>query len=199
MTMKATANRFQTAVARKRGLPLGRRAMVTVLAWIISALQPADADQAQARPPLSKWLVGTWLLESFTSTDDNGVVTDAMGPGAMGYISYGADGWMSVQLARPGRALFAVPDMDGGTVEQTVEAARSYFAYAGPYVVDEEDRIVYHNLLISLMPNWVGSEQKRYVKTEGDDVLILSGDPVLIGGKTQITQLRWRRREAVLQ
>ncbi|MBK1715755.1 hypothetical protein CKO43_23685 [Rubrivivax gelatinosus] len=196
MTMKAIANRIQAAVVGKQGLRLSRRSMMTGLACIISALLPVAAAQAQTQAPLSKWLVGTWLLESFTSTDDKGVVTDAMGPGAQGYLSYSSDGWMSVQLARAGRKPFAVPDMDGGTTEQTVEAARTYFAYAGWYAVDEQNHIVYHNLLFSLMPNWVGSKQKRYVRTEGDDTLVLSGDPVLIGGKVQVTQLRWRRRAA---
>jgi hypothetical protein len=145
---------------------------------------------------LSAWLVGTWTLESFTSTDDKGVETDAMGAGATGYLSYSADGWMSVQLMRADRKPFQVPDMDGGTVEQTVDAARSYFAYAGPYAVDEAACVVYHNLLFSLMPNWVGGKQKRYVRKLGNGELELSGDPALIAGKMQTNRLRWRRRAA---
>jgi len=179
--------------------PLNRRAVLAGLGCVVSAaLLPAGVAKAGAAPAksLPDWLVGTWMLEAFTSTDDKGVVTDAMGPGATGYLSYSADGWMSVQLSRPGRKPFAVPDMDGGTPEQTIEAARTYFAYSGPYTVDEANRIVFHHLVFSLMPNWVGSNQKRYIKTEGDEVLELSGDPILIGGKTQVTRLRWRRFRA---
>lgn len=192
--MSFIANHLQKIFRPQHAVCLDRRSSMTGLACIISALLPMGAAQAQSNPPLSKWLVGTWELVSFTSTDDKGVVTDAMGPGAKGYLSYSLDGWMSVQLTRAGRKPFAVPDLDGGTPEQTIEAARSYFAYSGPYSVDEANRIVYHHLHYSLMPNWVGSKQKRYVKTEGDDVLELSGDPVLIGGKTQVTRLRWHRR-----
>lgn len=174
-----------------------RRSLVAGLGGgILLAAAPLGGALAGEKKTLKDWLVGTWVLESFTSTDEKGVVSDAMGPGALGYIAYGADGWMSVQLMAAGRKPFAVPDLNGGTVEQTIDAARSYFAYAGPYDVDEANRIVYHNLKFSLMPNWVGGRQKRYAKTEGDDTLELSGDPVLIGGKTQVTRLRWNRRKA---
>lgn len=160
----------------------------------------ATAAAAGAKTPGGKtfreWLIGTWMMESFTSTDGEGVVTDAMGAGALGVIGYSADGWMSVQIMRPGRKPYAVPDLDGGTPEQTIEAARSFFAYAGPFDVDEEKGIVYHNLQFSMMPNWQGGRQKRYITVVADDVLELSGDPVLINGKTQTTRLRWKRRKA---
>jgi hypothetical protein len=173
-----------------------RRTMLAGLSCAVGAtlLSPGSTQaQTDTNKSLANWLIGTWMLESFSSSDEHGVVTDAMGPGATGYLSYSQDGWMSVQLSRPGRKPFAVPDMDGGTPEQTIEAARSYFSYAGPFSVDETNRIVYHHLVLSLMPNWVGSKQKRYVKQDGNDILELSGDPVLIGGKTQITRLRWHR------
>lgn len=135
-------------------------------------------------------------MESFTTTDATGVVGDAMGPGARGCISYAADGWMSVQIMRRDRQPYAVPDLDGGTPEQTIAAAQSYFAYAGPFDVDEDQAVVYHHLHYSMLPNWQGECQKRYIASDGDNVLELSGDPVLINGKTQITRLRWKRRKA---
>ena len=162
----------------------------------VAGALPDNSLAATLPESLSAWLVGTWTLESFTSTDDRGVTTDAMGAGATGYLSYSADGWMSVQLMRAGRKPFRVSDMDGGTLEQTVDAARSYFAYAGPYTVDETASVVYHNLVFSLMPNWVGGKQKRYARKLGNDELELSGDPVLIAGKMQTNRLRWRRRAA---
>jgi hypothetical protein len=154
----------------------------------------AAGAKAPGGKTFREWLIGTWMMESFTSTDDKGEVTDAMGAGALGVIGYSADGWMSVQIMRPGRKPYALPDLDGGTPEQTIEAARSFFAYAGPFDVDEENGIVYHNLQFSMMPNWQGGRQKRYIKAIAEDVLELSGDPVLINGKTQTTRLRWKRR-----
>ena len=145
------------------------------------------------------WLVGTWMLDTFKATDEEGQVIDVMGEGATGFICYSADGFMSVQIIRADRPRYDIPDMEGGTTEQTVAAARGLFAYAGNYTVDEENAIVYHHLEFNLIPNWVGSVQKRYITKESDNVLILGADPVKFGpgGKKRVTSLRWVRRESL--
>lgn len=142
---------------------------------------------------LAKWLIGTWKLESFTSEDDEGNITEAMGEGATGFLCYSIDGWVSVQIMKPGRPKFDISDVDGGTTEQTLAAARGFFTYGGTFTVDEERALVYHHLEFSLIPNWIGSRQKRYINIKGEDILELSGDSVLIGGKMQVTKLRWRK------
>jgi len=145
----------------------------------------------------SEWLKGTWRLESFTATDEEGAVIDVMGAGAAGFICYSDDGWMSVQIIKPDRMRYDIPDVEGGTDEQTLSAARGLFAYAGRYTVDEENAVVYHHLEFSLIPNWIGSTQKRYITRDGDGVLILSADPVRMGpgGKKRRSRLCWRRAD----
>lgn len=141
----------------------------------------------------SEWLKGTWMLDSFTATDEEGEIIDVMGAGASGFICYSDDGWMSVQIVKPNRMRYDIPDVEGGTDEQTLSAARGLFAYAGKYTVDEENAVVYHHLEFSLIPNWIGSKQKRYITQESDTVLILSADPVRMGpgGKKRKSRLRW--------
>ena len=143
----------------------------------------------------SDWLKGTCKLDSFTATDEDGVAIDVMGAGATGFICYSDDGWVSVQIVKAERMRYSIPDVEGGTTEETLSAARGLFAYAGKYTVDEENAIVYHNLEFSLIPNWVGSKQKRYITRESDNVLVLSADPVRIGadGKKRKSRLRWVR------
>jgi hypothetical protein len=144
-----------------------------------------------------EWLKGTWKLDSFTGTDEDGAVIDMMGPGATGFICYSGDGWVSVQIAGAGRPRYDIPDVAGGTAEQTLAAARSLFAYAGPFEVDEENGIVYHNLQFSLIPNWIGSRQKRYIGRESENVLVLTADPARMGsgGRKRKSRLRWLRFE----
>jgi len=146
---------------------------------------------------LKDWLTGTWKLETFTAEDEEGQVIDVMGAGAAGFICYSGDGYMSVQISRAGRQRYDIPDVEGGSVEQTLAAARGYFAYAGKFHVDEEKAIAYHDLEFSLIPNWVGSTQKRYITKEGDNILVLRADPVKIGpgGKKRTTSLRWKKWE----
>ena len=141
------------------------------------------------------WLKGTWKLDTFKATDENGQVIDVMGPGATGFICYSQDGFVSVQIIKADRVRYDIPDIAGGTVEQTLSAARGLFAYAGKYNVDEEQAIVYHNLEFAIVPNWIGSVQKRYITKESEDVLVLSADPARIGpgGIKRTARLRWVR------
>ncbi len=145
---------------------------------------------------LKEKLLGTWKLASFTGTDEDGQTVHIMGEDATGFISYSPDGWVSVQMLRANRPRYDIPDTQLGTDEQTLAAARGMFAYAGSFVVEEDNMIVYHELEFSLIPNWIGSRQKRYVSFEdGGSTLILSADPVRIGkdGKKRRTALRWIR------
>ena len=90
------------------------------------------------------WLIGVWKLDSFTATDEDGETIDVMGRGATGFICYSGDGWVSVQIVKPDRLRYDIPDVEGGTTEQTLSAARGLFAYAGRYTVDEDNAVVYH-------------------------------------------------------
>ncbi len=140
-------------------------------------------------------LLGTWKLASFTGTDEDGVTVHIMGEGATGFICYSPDGWISVQMLRADRPRYDIPDTELGSDEQTLAAARGMFAYAGRFTVEEENAVVYHALEFSLIPNWIGSRQKRYVTFEDDNTLVLTADPVRIGkdGKKRNTALRWTR------
>ena len=145
-----------------------------------------------------QWLKGTWFLDTFTATGEDGETIHVMGEGATGFICYSHDGWVSVQMSQANRPRYEIPTAQGGTDEQTLAAARGLFTYAGKYTVDEENAIVYHNLDFSLITNWIGSSQKRYITKENENVLILSADPTKIGpgGKMRKVQLRWIRMES---
>ncbi|MDR1067793.1 MAG: lipocalin-like domain-containing protein [Clostridiales Family XIII bacterium] len=144
---------------------------------------------------ISAALVGTWRLQSFTGTDESGETIAVMGAGATGFICYSDDGWVSVQIACANRPRYDIPDTAGGSDEQTLAAARGTFAYAGRFVTDEDAGIVYHELEFSLIPNWIGSRQKRYVEFRDAGTLVLTADPVRIGadGKRRRTELVWVR------
>jgi len=154
-----------------------------------------DKASTKGTAMYSDWLIGTWKLDSFTAVDENGEAIDVMGAGATGFICYSGNGWVSVQIVKTDSLCNDIPDVEGGTTEQTLSAARGLFAYAGRYTVDEENAIVYHHLEFSLIPNWIGSTQKRYICKESDTVLVLSADPVRMGpgGKKRKSSLRWLR------
>ena len=118
---------------------------------------------------LRERLIGAWKLVSYVEKPvDGSEPVYPMGEKLEGIIIYAPDGYMSVQLMSPDRAKFASGDWSGGTDEEIKEAARGYFAYSGPFHIDEEKKILTHSMFVSLDPNWLGQTQTRVVKIEGD-------------------------------
>lgn len=134
--------------------------------------------------------VGTWRLVSMELRDAMGQVSYPFGRDALGFIMYTADGYMTANIMRPNRSLFAAGDLLAGAVEEQAAAAASYISYAGPYEL-REDRVI-HRVEVSLFPNWVGTIQERFFEF-ADDRLSLSTAPLLLDGRERRAYLVWER------
>jgi hypothetical protein len=118
---------------------------------------------------------GAWELVSYTTQDDRGgPVAYPLGPDAEGLIMYTHDGYMSAQLMRSDRPDYDQPDTAGGTAAQRACAAAGYLAYSGPYAVDEVTGIVHHDVVVSLLPNWLGTVQLRRSSLEADRLTLIA-------------------------
>jgi hypothetical protein len=135
-------------------------------------------------------LVGAWRLVSWENRAADGQVSYPMGADALGYVLYTADGRFSVTISRAGRATFAAGDLLGGTTQEKAWAMEGLVAYAGRYSF-HGDRVIHH-VELSLFPNWVGTDQQRWVELAGDR-LTLSASPLLLAGKLQVPRLVWER------
>jgi hypothetical protein len=135
-------------------------------------------------------LVGAWRLVSWENQAADGQVTYPMGADALGYVLYTADGRFSVTISRAGRTGFAAGDLLSGTAEEQARAVEGFVAYAGRYSFDGNH--VVHHVDLSLFPNWVGTDQERWVELAGDR-LTLSASPLLLAGKQQVPRLVWER------
>jgi hypothetical protein len=143
-----------------------------------------------SKVPARDALVGAWRLVSWENRAADGQVTHPMGTDAIGYVLYTAVGRFSVTISRPGRAGFAAGDLLGGTTEEKARAVEGFVAYAGRFSFDG-DRVIHH-VELSLFPNWVGSDQERWVEL-AENRLILSASPLLLAGKLQVPRLVWER------
>ena len=137
-------------------------------------------------------MVGAWRLVSWENRTADGQVTYPMGTDALGYVLYTADGCFSVTISRRGREGFAAGDLLSGTIEEQARAVEGFVVYAGRYSF-HGDRVIHH-VELSLFPNWVGSDQERWVELTGDR-LTLSASPLLLAGKLQVPRLVWERVE----
>ena len=139
---------------------------------------------------MERSIVGTWRLLSWENRTATGKLSYPPGTDATGLLTYTGDGRMWVALARADRPSFGGPDLLGGTTEERALAAETYVSYCGRYEL--RDGMVIHRLEMSLFPNWVGTEQQRFVSWDGDQ-LVLSTAPIPLAGDTQTAHLTWRR------
>jgi hypothetical protein len=135
---------------------------------------------------------GAWELVSYTTEDDQGGPVDyPLGADAVGLIIYTNDGYMSAQLMRPDRPDYDQPDTAGGTAAQHAAAAAGYLAYSGPYAVDEATGIVHHEVVVSLLPNWLGTVQLRHSNRKVDRLTLAADTP--LNGRVIRSTLVWAR------
>ena len=132
--------------------------------------------------------VGTWRLISVETRKEDGSLHRK--GSRTGYIIYSADGYMSVAFMKEGRTEFASGDIRGGTVEEKVEALNGYISYSGRYEV--EGTSVFHNIEVSLFPNWIGDRQERFYEFDGER-LTLSTPLQLVGGIQLSSHLVWEK------
>jgi hypothetical protein len=137
--------------------------------------------------------VGAWRLVSTEYHMDDGTPAESpYGAEPQGLLVYDAHGSMSAQLAQKGRRPFAINDRMKGTPEEIKAAFETYQAYCGRYKIDEREHVVTHTVVQALLPNWVGTEQRREYRFK-DGKLILRTPPMVIGGKRLIGELVWEK------
>jgi hypothetical protein len=121
-------------------------------------------------------LLGAWRLVSCEEESDGGV-TYPFGQDAIGQISYDASGRMSAQLARANQARFSNEDLRESTSQERTMAWVNYFGYFGRFTVDEDKKIVVHQIEVSWFPNLVGTEQIRHYRFEGKQLVLHANTP----------------------
>lgn len=131
-------------------------------------------------------LVGHWTLVSYDAVAPDGTRSLPFGH-AVGRLSYDEHGHMSGQVMRPGRARVSLE----GNAQQVRAAYIGYIAYFGRYEVNAAGDSVTHFVEGALNPAWVGGEQMRQLRFDGD-LLVLQAD-VQKGPKTIRHVLTWRK------
>ena len=132
-------------------------------------------------------LIGNWRLVSYETTETGGRRGKPYGD-AVGRLSYDERGNMSGQVMRPDRARV---ELGEGNAQQVRAAYLGYIAYFGTYEVAPDGQSVVHRVHGALNPAWVGGDQVRRMRFDGER-LILSAD-VKKAGETVTHVLTWER------
>ncbi len=136
-------------------------------------------------------LVGSWKLVSFHSQDSSGQTAYPFGKDAQGRLIYEPDGRMAVQLMNPNRPGFTSDDPLVTSETEVRAAFGGYTAYYGTYSVNPDERTITHRIEAALLPNWVGTDQRRHFEFDGK-YLTLKG-PLRLGGVQGVVSLVWER------
>jgi len=165
----------------------------TALAVILAGLIASVASYAQ-RPPenagAAAQLIGRWNLVSLEAVRPNGEVVLEWGAKPTGYLSYGADGFVSVQLVRDPRAATKSRELSS---EERKEAFDTYYAYYGTFEVNEKEGFVTHHIKGSLRPYELGTSLKRFFKLSGGRLDLSTAPQQLETGEQRVYRLTWER------
>lgn len=126
-------------------------------------------------------LVGTWTLQAWTIAQPDGTVVHPYGEGAVGFLIYTADGYMSAQIMDPDRQQ---GDAQEPTADQSLSepdgarAYSTYLAYCGTFTL--EGHVLTHHVKAGLEPGWTGSDQVRPFRFEDGRLVIAAGAHTLV-------------------
>lgn len=135
-------------------------------------------------------ITGAWSLVPMTLKGADGTKVKPFGDDPAGRILYTKDGYMMTVMSRKDRAFWDTPDPLGGTTIEKAQALESYSTYAGRYTFD--GKIVTHHIDLSLLPNWSGAIETRFVDMAGDR-LKLTTEPFEIYGGMYTGEAEWRK------
>ena len=154
---------------------------------VLTATMPGGRLVAQD----SNNLVGTWKLVSASTSTAKGEKNDnPYGQNPVGFLTYTADGRMSVIITEDARKPLSVADRVAAPVEERAAAFATLLAYAGRYTLGG-DKVIHHVEAASI-PNWVGMDLVRTLEFRGEQ-LILRTPPITLSAKTVTAELVWKR------
>lgn len=134
-------------------------------------------------------ILGAWQLREWRILTD-GKTSYPFGESPSGLLVYTPENCMSAQLMSASRVSLDGAAMRGLSEELNRAVMETFFAYGGHFRI-EGDAII-HEVTVSLNPDFVGREQVRYARLDGD-TLILSGHEKLPKGRERQHHLVWQR------
>lgn len=132
---------------------------------------------------------GAWELVSYEQRLASGELLRPFGDAPSGLILYHVNGVMSAQISAGDRARAVRNDFFSTSADEAAAAWRTYFGYWGTFSVDIAKRIVVHRVEGGSFANWIGTEQVRHFRFDGEDRLVLEA-PTEAG----LFAVSWRRR-----
>lgn len=127
----------------------------------ITAVACLGTTNPSAAAPTAKDMVGTWALESDTSTTPDGRTVLPFGPNPQGIAIFDRSGRFAIVISRPDLPKFASNNRMKGTAEENEAIVHGSFAFFGSYSV--MDGTIVQHIEGGMWPSWTGTDQKRTI------------------------------------
>jgi len=162
--------------------------------WPFTDMEFSGKYLSVDRPPLSKSLVGTWMLTSREDLTREGRVHPDPGLGSdpIAMLVYDAAGNFAAQFMKRDRSAPATATGAAAGGPNNSRAQGGYDAYFGTYTVDDRQGAVTQRLTGALSNENVGMVLTRVMAVDGDELTIRLNTTALDGVPITRT-LKWRR------
>lgn len=179
-----------------------------VRAWLLfligaCALAGAGLRSSHAAAPerlTRDGLLGVWRLVRIEYSGPHGSTVDPFyQAGSSGLLIYDVSGWMSVDIAAPGRRAFEVPgqrlspDADGNLAAMKAAAFDGYYAYDGTWEFDAATSELIYHVVRSLLPAENGVTYTQKVSLEGGRLIFSNRSGA--NGEETLRRKIWERVE----
>jgi hypothetical protein len=161
--------------------------ILSAIAALELALLPGNAVAQQK--PLKDQLVGTWTPVSIQNVRPDGSKGDSFSPTPKGILMFDSNGHFSLQILRPDMPKYASNNRLQGTPEENKATVQGVIASYGTYTVNEADKSYTMHMVGSSWPNYDGTDQKRTVTFNGDEMNLSFSGGSLGGNGNQV----WKR------
>ena len=135
-------------------------------------------------------VVGTWRVTSVSQlTLNTNDVSRPYGDNPIGYLQYSPGGHMVafIQTGNPKRPIPPFSESDRAELHEGIAA------YAGNYSVDGNK--VTHHVVAAWRPDWIGSNQVRYIELNGKNLTIKTAPVTDPTGKQVVGTMTFERVE----
>lgn len=141
----------------------------------------------------AKTFAGTWRLQDSYAEKDGVRQPFPLGEGTQGLIMYDDIGHMSAQLMSKERVRFSARIPKDIPLEEVSRAYHEYTSYYGTYTLDVDAGTITHHVEGALAPQWIGGDQLRYFKFNGENLILTTPPMKVADGSKVVNTLIWRK------
>jgi hypothetical protein len=132
--------------------------------------------------------IGMWTFVS-SINEQGGKTTEIYGPGATGVMVLDSSGRYAVTIIAAGLPKFASNNRTAATADEAKAVVARSNAHIGTYSVNPTEKTITFRIESATFPNWNGTEQKRTLTIQGDE-LRYAVAASSVGGSSVVT---WKR------